>query len=190
MRFGAAGGLEIDGSGLAVNIQGPGLAKNADGLQKVTNFAAVGWVPGVADDITTHDFPIARGSQTPFGEMTANLSVAGTASDVYVYVRHYCSGVMHTTFSEFQPSAFDDEVGIQLQSNYDNGGWTLDDRAVIRLWRQSNTFKLYQSHPVAMGSATAHTFQHRLVVTGGIASGTAQQGTLYQTFCHGIQVEW
>jgi hypothetical protein len=185
VRVGASSGFTTNANGLLVDVQGPGLAIAAGGIGKVTTASGVGWGPGSADDTVAHNFNIARGSTTAISSWTHTVSVASTVATRITF-HAWANMRIRTSWADlFELTATLDEVGCQLQSNYNGAGWIIMDRYELAGNRQQVTANLRGLRTVLASNGTAQTMQYRTVVTGGIATATAVQGRLERSFYRG-----
>lgn len=186
VRFAGSSGLGTDSNGLIVDTQLPGLARDANGAAKVMTAAGAGWGPGSADDTVAHNFPIARGSSTAIYQLNQTGSVAQSiATRVILFA--YASFRIRTTWIGLGDPAtnINDEVGLQLQSNVDNAGWVTMARFELVGHNQRTTANLSANRYLTWEDGTSHSVSTRAIVTGGITTGTAVQGTLERSFYKG-----
>ena len=191
VRFGASSGFGTNANGLIVDVQAPGLVAAAAGIGKVTTASGAGWNPGSADDTVAHNFPVARGSTTTIFASSQTVSVASTVPTRIIFMTFFSARIRTTWLNLGDPATHqNDEVGLQLQTNYNNAGWVNMDRYELPGNNQRVTANLKGVRSVLASSGGSHVMQFRGVVTGGIASATAIQGYLERSFYKGQFAWW
>lgn len=193
VRFGSTSGLLTDSNGLIVDTQLPGLARDANGVAKVTTVSGIGWGPGSVDDTIAHNFSVARGSNTTVGSSAFTLAVTMAQSiATRVIFMPYISCRLRTTWLGLGDAAtnVNDEIGLILETNYNNAGWVAMDRFELVGNNQRTTANLKGIRSVSLEDGNIGSMQVRTRVTGGIISATAIQGVLERSFYRGMLAWW
>lgn len=181
-------GLEIASNQLRVKVNGPGLLRGANGLQKINSTLLSGSTIAASESTVTQN--VGRGATSDIAtQMSVNISNTGDQNQAFLIIASW--GIDYqTTFSEFETSNIFDSVYVQLQRNLNGAGFVNADYAGLLNFRQSSRVMLRSIERIVLGGGDTQSYAVKPVKAGGTASATAVQGHISGHFGASVLVWW